>query len=176
MLDHLQRQNEIMQKKQKLNNSCCTLVACVYNIMTLVFITYPCFTGRSLDTINLYTTAFMFSILGIMFLVYGVGMNLALKHYFPHFYISFRCFLWTACFCLAIPLFLRFFIDALRAFSPSFTEWYNSPDTNYITNTAFLVLTTYVPILTQMSSLVFGYLRKKQEETMHLNGEQKEEK
>ena len=150
-----------MQKKQKLNNSCCTIIACIYNIVTLFMMTYPCTTGGSLYNYNIYTTAFMFSILGFLFLTYGIGMNLALKNYFPHFYISFRCFLWTACFCLAIPLFLRFIIDALRAFSPGFAEWYYAPESMYLKNTSFLVLTTYVPILTQMSSLVFGYLRKK---------------
>ena len=130
--------------------------------MTLFLMMYPCATGTSLETNwGLYTTAVMFSILGVMFLVYGIGMNLSLKSFFPHFYMSFRCFLWTACLCLSIPLFLRFVIDALRAFSEDFESWYIDADHFYITNTGFLVLTTYVPILTQMSSLVFGYLRKK---------------
>ena len=73
-------------------------------------------------------------------------------------------------------IFLRFTIDAIRASSKNFDDWYTDADHFYFTNTGFLVLTTYVPILTQMSSLVFGYLRKKQEKGMTLCGEQNEEK
>ena len=83
VFDNLHSQNERMRKKQKVNNICCTLVASTYNIMTFTFMLYPCFTGNSLGEINLFTCALMFSILGVVFLIYGVGMNLTLKNQFP---------------------------------------------------------------------------------------------
>ena len=140
-----------MQRKQKLNNIFCTIIATTYNIATLMFIIYPCITEDDTKTSkwNMYTTAFMFSFLGVMFLAYGIGMNLSLRSYFPHFYISFRFFLWTACFCLSMPLFLRFVIDAARQLSPPFRNWWDHGTSHfYITNTGFLILTTYLPIIT----------------------------
>ena len=80
ILDNLQSQNERMRRKQKLNNICCTLVASTYNIVTFTFMLYPCFTGKSLAEYNLFTCALMFSILGVVFLIYGVGMNMTLKY------------------------------------------------------------------------------------------------
>ena len=47
-----------------------------------------------------------------------------------------------------MPLFLRFIIDAIRVYSEDFSDWYTSDENFAFTNTIFLILTTYLPILT----------------------------
>ena len=51
--------------------------------------------------------------------------------------------------------------------SDQFHEWYDAPDHFALVNTLYLIFSTYIPIVGQMSSLVFGYLRKRQEEKMN---------
>ena len=50
--------------------------------------------------------------------------------------------------------------------SNQFQKWYDNPDHFALVNTLYLIFSTYIPIVGQMSSLVFGYLRKRQEEKM----------
>ena len=89
----------------------------------------------------------MFCLLGVSFFVVGLTMNLSLRRYFPHFYTSYSCFLWTACLFLTLPLFLRAFINFELSFSESFETWWSNEDRFYMTNTVYLVLSTYIPII-----------------------------
>ena len=103
----------------------------------------------------------MFTLLGVGFFCVGVIMNLALKKYFPNFYDNFSCVLWLACLLLTLPLLFRAIINFSLNRSTSFSNWWSS---NFVaTQTIYLILTTYIPIVSQMSSLIFGYLRNKQE-------------
>ena len=172
VLDLFEQENENLKKKQKINNIACIILAGGYTVSTLSISLYPCVTGelRFLETNHIMTSA-MFCVLGIFFLIYGVSMNISLRKHFPGFYNRFWCFLWTASFCLTIPLFLRAFINGLLIISPKFFRWYNDVNNFSQTNTLYLVFTTYIPIMTQISSLTFGYLRKKQDAKKHARGE-----
>lgn len=139
----------------------CIVYATVYSTATLFFMIDPCFSNEyRFSAANRVLTTVTYCILGISFFIAGVAMNLSLKRYFQHFYEMFSCFLWIACICLTVPLFLRAGINGLRT-QPKFEAWWSNYENFAATNTLFLVFTTYIPILTQMSSLVFGYLRKK---------------
>ena len=108
----------------------------------------------------------MYFVLGIAFLFISVTMNFDLKRYFLHFYDRYSCFLWAACFFLTIPLFVRAIIDLSKNISDPFYKWYNDPDHFATADNTYLIFSTYIPIIGQMSSLVFGYTRKRQEERM----------
>ena len=103
----------------------------------------------------------MYGILGIAFFTAGISMNLALKRHFPIFYISHCCTLWTATILLTAPLFFRSSVDLLENISPSFESWYDSEEGFIFNITGYVALSTYIPIITQMGSLVFGYLRRR---------------
>ena len=105
----------------------------------------------------------MFTFLGVAFFYTGVTMNFALKRYFPQFYKNYRCLLWAACFSLTIPLFLRALVNLSERVSAKFQAWFINPDNVAYSWTLYLLLSTYIPIITQMSSLVFGFLRTRQD-------------
>ena len=105
----------------------------------------------------------MFTFLGLAFFYTGVTMNFSLKRYFPQFYMNYRCLLWAACFSLTIPLFLRALVNLSERESGKFQRWFVNPDNEAYSLTVYLILSTYIPIITQMSSLVFGFLRTRQD-------------
>lgn len=86
----------------------------------------------------------------------------ALKENFREFYDVYRKLLWAATLVLTIPLPLRTLFDLLKEW-----EWWNT-----LTNTGdgavsvynffFFLFTTYLPIIFQVSTLVFGFVRNKQ--------------
>ena len=103
----------------------------------------------------------MYACLGTAFLACGITMNIALKQYFPHFYKTNSCSLWLATISLSVPLFLRAVINLVYKESKSFQKFFL--DQYIISNNTFLVFSTYIPIVTSTFSLVFGYLRRRQE-------------
>ena len=98
-----------------------------------------------------------FTILGLTLLVTGVTMNCILKVHFKKYYSEFKCLLWVAAIGLAVPLFLRAIIDNVRGKSIKFTNWTYSHNTGF--DCIFTVFSTWIPIIMQMSSLVFGITR-----------------
>ena len=88
-------------------------------------------------------------------------MNVALDQHFPHFYETNRYFLWLATLGLSLPLLLRAVINLLYMESASFETFFENEFV--IANNTFLICSTYLPIFTSMFSLIFGYLRKRQE-------------
>ena len=89
-------------------------------------------------------------------------MLFRLKKHFKDFYGQFGCYLWTANILLAVPLMLRVISDILKVNN----DWQNllHDDTLRIAiyNLIFFCLTTYLPIVSQITSLVFGFVRHKQ--------------
>ena len=104
----------------------------------------------------------MYACLGFAFLVCGITMNVALKRNFPLFYETHCCSLWVATICLSFPLLLRAVINVIYIESAAFKHFFLKR--YIIANNTFLVVSTYIPIFTSMFSLVFGYLRKRQEQ------------
>ena len=63
---------------------------------------------------------------------------------------------------------MRGFENLLKQVSTDFYDWFQNEDNYPFTITFYLVFSTYIPVVAQMSSLVFGYLRKKQDAAMSL--------
>ena len=147
------------------NNAVCITVAVSFTLISL----FLCSTNYWADEPEYYSklardlVTLMYTLLGVGFFIAGLTMNLSLKRSFPSFYQSFRCSLWTACIFLTIPLFFRAIINFAQNISDDFKNWYQLSTAGFLFNiTFYLILSTYIPIITQMGSLVFGYLRHKQ--------------
>lgn len=105
-----------------------------------------------------------FGICGILFLLVGIGIQLRLKKYFPIFYQEYRCMIWLATMALFFSMFLRIFLDLLGTYNENFSkfsyqnvQWYNS---------IHLIMCDMIPVVFQFSTLVFGYIRRKNNQKM----------
>lgn len=105
-------------------------------------------------------------IVGIDFLLLGCTFGIVsykicslIKINFPEFYLENRRTLIFATVGLTVPLYFRGISDTLRYFS----EWYQDIVTKYelAYNIFDLLFFDLIPILFQLSSMVFGYIRKK---------------
>ena len=105
----------------------------------------------------------MFSLLAVLFIVTGIVLIRKLKHHFKRFYAEFRKLMLTATILLTAPLTFRAIFDGIKLISPTFMTWVDANMTrNAIYNFIFFLLTTYLPIMGQIMSLVFGYVRHRQ--------------
>ena len=66
----------------------------------------------------------LFNSLGIIFFLSGVTMALTLRKYYPEFYRDYGKLIWTATFCLALPLFVRGINSHYYLKSKKYFEWY----------------------------------------------------
>jgi hypothetical protein len=63
---------------------------------------------------------------------------------------------------MTVPLAFRTILDGLKATIPSWADWIDANKlNNSLYNFFFFLLTTYLPIVSQMGTLVFGYARYK---------------
>ena len=120
-----------------------------------------------------FISGILFILLGSSFGVSGLLINRRLGVYFQEFYDDNKCVLWVACFGLSVPLIARGILDLARALNKDFDLFilYNIA----IYSPSFYVLTDLIPLLFQLSSLIFGYIRNKQEKQFRKNERQGEE-
>jgi len=104
-------------------------------------------------------TASWFLFLSIIFFTSGVIMICALQSSFPDFLKQFKCLMWTTTILISLPLSIRSIID----FSNLSTNL-DGPEHFWASlyNFLFFLFTTYLPILFQICTLVFGFVRRKQ--------------
>ena len=109
-----------------------------------------------------------FVILAVILFCVGTFMLRRLRLYFRDFFEEYGRSLWIANVLLSLPLCFRGGLDALRMSSAWDDFWFNH--TNYYRlacyNMVLCTLGTYVPIMTQTSSLIFGLVRNKQVKLM----------
>jgi len=106
-------------------------------------------------------TVTVYSILSIVFLVSGYAMIGNLQTYYPKFYEEYKKYLWGATLFLAIPLLIRVIFD-LAAKNETWGDIITGSENSMaIYNLSFFTLTTYLPIVSQITSLVFGFVRNK---------------
>jgi uncharacterized membrane protein len=109
-------------------------------------------------------TQWTFMILAFIFIVLGIVLLTKLKRHFPKFYCQYRRLMITATVLLTVPLTFRAVFDGIKIISPDFMAWVDLNYTrNAIYNFFFFLLTTYLPITGQIMSLVFGFVRHRQE-------------
>ena len=104
-----------------------------------------------------------FSILGVIIFSVGWLMLYHLKRYFKDFYKNFGCRLWLANVFLTFPLFFRAIFDALRFYNKWYDYWSEGNDYKVaIYNLIIITFGTYLPMIMQIFSLIFGFVRHKQ--------------
>jgi len=99
-----------------------------------------------------------FLILGGTFGVTGIMNNYRLYKYFRPFYHENKCMLFLAAIGLSVPLIVRGALDTARYYSPNFNR--NVEDHRALYDTMLYLLLDLVPIGFQLSSLIFGYIRR----------------
>jgi hypothetical protein len=68
-------------------------------------------------------SGYTLAVVGILFLVTGISINIKLKRYFPEFYLEHRLVLWIATIGLSIPIMIRASFDILRNIDPALEHW-----------------------------------------------------
>jgi hypothetical protein len=112
-------------------------------------------------------TVILFAILSVVFLTAAICLLNALSKFFSQFYLKFRKMLITVTVLMTVPLAFRAFLDFLKAVIPSWADWIDGNTFhNSLYNFLFFLLTTYLPIISQMGTLVFGYTRYKKQQEM----------
>ena len=105
----------------------------------------------------------LFTILAIIFFAVGCFMLRRIRLYFKGFYKEFGCQLWTANVLLTLPLTFRAIFDALRYDSAWENYWILSENYYRLCGYNLLLFTfgTYIPMMMQIASLIFGFVRHK---------------
>lgn len=106
------------------------------------------------DKLIIRTITWYFFVFGCVFLVTGVTMALRVRKYYPDFYREFGKLIWIATFLLALPLFYRTVNDWMYRNWPSYQHYYMKHFA--FMNTLFIILSSIVPLLAQITSLLFG--------------------
>jgi cytochrome c biogenesis protein CcdA len=112
-----------------------------------------------------------FVVLTVVFLTVGIRLIFALKKNFFQFYKEYRCLLWTATILITIPLSFRAIFDFTRIDHNPTNDIVDKEWSKALEDSYFFILTTYLPIVFQIGSLVFGFVRKKHA-SAHRNNEE----
>lgn len=100
-----------------------------------------------------------FTVLAILFFTVGCIMLNRLRVYFKGFFKDYGCYLWVANILLTIPLTIRATFDALLFDDDWLEYWFSGDYKLALYNLTFLTLANYMPMLLQISSLIFGFVR-----------------
>lgn len=111
-------------------------------------------------------TGYNFIILGMAFGFSGMMTNMRLKNYFGQFYKENRSMLIFATLGLSLPLILRGSMDLFRHYDPDFENVVSENIALY--DSLIFTVGDLVPISFQLSSLIFGYIRRKKDKKSRL--------
>jgi len=111
-------------------------------------------------------TGMSFTLLACLFAVTGVLILKRLKKYFPEFHRENHRMIGVATGGLSVSLLIRGISDNLRYFSMPISDHINKYETIY--NPLLLLLTDIIPICFQLSTLIFGYIRKRNDKKYRL--------
>ena len=105
-----------------------------------------------------------------MFTVMLVSLSLTmmrkLRIRFEDFYVEYGCFLWTVVIIQAISVIIQTSTNILLYYNESFYHFYNHlcNDVTYVTLAViYNIVAVIVPMLTQLSCLIFGWIRYRKE-------------
>ena len=106
-----------------------------------------------------------FMLLGIIFFAVGVMMLRRLRIYYKGFFKEYGCSLWVANVMLTLPLCFRALFDALQFDNAWEYYWFPVEANLYrssMYNLMLFLFGTYLPMIMQITSLIFGFVRNKQ--------------
>ena len=111
-------------------------------------------------------SGYNFIIIGLAFGISGFMTNIRLKKYFNKFYKENRAMLIFATLGLSIPLITRGAMDLFRHYDPKFDDMVNENIALY--DSMIFSIGDVIPISFQLSSLIFGYIRRKKDKKSRL--------
>ncbi len=88
---------------------------------------------------------YLFTLLGIVFIITGITMALALKKYYTDFYKEYGCLIWVATLCLAVPLFMRGLNSYLYGKEQDYYKYYL--DHFALMNSTYIFFSSIIPIV-----------------------------
>ena len=105
----------------------------------------------------------MFAILAVIFFAVGWLMLNRLKQYYKDFYLEFGCYLWMTNYLLTFPLLFRALFDRLRTNDDWYNFWILSNNYYRVAGYNIIIFTfaSFLPMVMQIGSLIFGFLRSK---------------
>jgi len=108
-------------------------------------------------------TTYIFGILFVIFSIVSLHLIFTLREQVPVLYSKYKVYLWAGSFSLTLPLLIRTILDSLYAADDAWTDWLNNDkhpkrSSNYLL--IDFLFTTYIPIISQLASLIFGFIRK----------------
>lgn len=109
------------------------------------------------------TTEIIFAVLFVMFAIVSATTIVTLKRSVPLLYSQYRAFLIASSLSLTVPLALRFVLDVMYTKDQHWRHFLNNPDKKArfsLYSMLDFIVTTLVPIVSQLSTLVFGFIRK----------------
>ena len=133
------------------------MIACTV-FYTVYMMIYSAVHNINLNMQSIMVYGYALFITGFLFLVAGFSINIRLKRYFKDFYADHKVILWVATFGLSIPIMTRGIFDVVR-FSDRPLDIYISNHEDIYSPIQYLV-GDLIPLTLQLSSLVFGYIRK----------------
>jgi cytochrome b subunit of formate dehydrogenase len=147
-----------MRKTKILNWTCIILAFSEVTFVMSILVSYLVHASTKKYDLVVHMTSWVYLTLGVILLITGITMICVLRINFKVYYNEFKCILWTAAIGMAIPMFFRSVINWLLLKNAGFSLWY----LNHLsyTNTMFVLVTTFIPILAQMGSLIFGFTRR----------------
>ena len=118
---------------------------------------------KTSDWFSLYIiTGTIFCTLGLGFFMYGIMTMRTLKLFFKKFYIENRCVLVFATTSLFLPLVIRGVLNLLNALNRGFAQWVVYRRMWF--ELVMYVVGTVIPLSSQLSTLIFGHIRKRKNE------------
>lgn len=143
------QEQKLLQERTKVLNICTGISICIYTGAMAGAWWYDGHLGL--------LTIFVFAGLGVGFLTVGTSMLFVLKRHFSSYYEKIGCQLIIATILLSVPMFIRAMNWMGQLESTAYLTFYNN-NIAY-TNAVYAILTTMVPVVAQMSSLIFGVLK-----------------
>jgi len=93
------------------------------------------------------------------FAITGGISIMKIKRYFPKFYKKHRCVLWTVVCGITLSILTRAILDCLIEFNETFLKWVVTHENTL--DPIIFILSDLVPIIFQLTTLMFGYIRRK---------------
>lgn len=114
------------------------------------------------------TLGLFFGLVGVVFFVVSMMTIRLIRNYFPPMYLAHKKKMYTAVFGLSVPLIFHAIMDLMNL-SAEYLEYKNNHVTIY--NCITLLFGYIIPVGFQFSSLVFGFIRNKNDKNkFRING------
>ena len=105
-------------------------------------------------------------IFGMVFMIIGIMICLLLKKEFKSFYNKYKRIMIGATVLLTVPLTASGIFQLVRGVNENAYKFMKSDSYSVGINTLVHIIGNTIPLLSQLCSLIFGYIRRKQDKNL----------